>query len=548
MGALTNNRKRGDDYYKSLVSPSAPIDQSYIHIAKKPKLSISPAQRTPKNSRPQPPSSIASRIAKYPDRKPGYSREVHAPTGNSRFRPSSSAKRSESAGSSEESPVMGRFGFFNRFYLEARYEEARTGAKRTLRCVTLGKVKVKEVIEVDSEDDERDDIIDDPGIEGLKVVTSVGSKRKKWQKDVENSRQPNLKTVEKEVRSLDSSVIADASNAVVKEDDGDKVDLMQLDLEADDSGLPSYKKMLDRISKTYEPNLVSLQNEIEMCEKHMQRIPLLSSKKKGEKIKKDVAKECFVPLTEKEESEVSYALSKPNRRKILVTHENSNIDITGEKLQCLRPRAWLNDEVINLYLELLKEREKREPEKFLKCHFFNTFFYKKAIKSALQSSLPFCYYAICYVQLISGKGGYNFQSVRRWTTRRKLGYNLLECDKIFVPIHKEIHWCLAIISKKDEKFQYLDSLGGVDFQVLNVLARYFVDEVQDKCGKDINVSSWEKEFVTDLPKQENGFDCGVFMIKYADFYSRDIGLCFSQEHMPYFRRRTAFEILKLKAE
>ena len=24
------------------------------------------------------------------------------------------------------------------------------------------------------------------------------------------------------------------------------------------------------------------------------------------------------------------------------------------------------------------------------------------------------------------------------------------------------------------------------------------------------------------------FDCGMFMIKYADFYSRDIGLCFNQ--------------------
>lgn len=31
---------------------------------------------------------------------------------------------------------------------------------------------------------------------------------------------------------------------------------------------------------------------------------------------------------------------------MLVTHENSNIEITGEILQCLRPGAWLNDEVI----------------------------------------------------------------------------------------------------------------------------------------------------------------------------------------------------------
>ena len=34
------------------------------------------------------------------------------------------------------------------------------------------------------------------------------------------------------------------------------------------------------------------------------------------------------------------------RRKVLVAHNNSNIEITGEVLLCLRPGAWLNDEVI----------------------------------------------------------------------------------------------------------------------------------------------------------------------------------------------------------
>lgn len=34
-------------------------------------------------------------------------------------------------------------------------------------------------------------------------------------------------------------------------------------------------------------------------------------------------------------------------------------------------------QVINVYMQLLKEREVREPDKFLKCHFFNTFFYNK---------------------------------------------------------------------------------------------------------------------------------------------------------------------------
>ncbi|KAK4374466.1 hypothetical protein RND71_005143 [Anisodus tanguticus] len=290
--------------------------------------------------------------------------------------------------------------------------------------------------------------------------------------------------------------------------------------------VPLYKKLLGSVGKTSD-NLKRIQFQIGYNEKCLETNRLFRHQKKGEEVKEDVIEEAFVPLTEEEKDEVSRALSKSNWRRVLVNHKNSNIDITGEMLQCLRPRQWLNDEVINVYLELLKEREKREPQKFLKCHFFNTFFYKK---------------------LISGGGGYNYQSVRRWTSQRKLGYCLLECDKIFVPIHKEIHWCLAVINKTDEKFQYLDSLRGRDSNVLKVLARYFVDEVKDKSGKHIDVSSWKQEFVEDLPEQKNGYDCGVFMIKNADFYSRDIGLCFNQEHMPYFRLRTAKELLRLKAD
>ncbi|XP_020600378.1 ubiquitin-like-specific protease ESD4, partial [Phalaenopsis equestris] len=186
----------------------------------------------------------------------------------------------------------------------------------------------------------------------------------------------------------------------------------------------------------------------------------------------------------------------------------------------------LNDEVINLYLELLKERERREHKKFLKCHFFNTFFYKK---------------------LTSGKNGYDFKAVRRWTTQKKLGYTLIECEKVFVPVHKDIHWCLAVIDIKDKTLQYLDSLGGVDTYVLNVLTKYLMDEMRDKCDSEIDSISWKKELV-DLPLQMNSYDCGMFMIKYADFYSRGLKLCFSQEHMEYFRKRTAIEILKLRAE
>ncbi|KAL6548254.1 hypothetical protein OROGR_008675 [Orobanche gracilis] len=521
MGALTNNRKRGDDYYNSPF----PINQSGINKTKKPRFSVSPPQSTPDSSRGQSSNSIISKVSQYPERKSGFSREVHAPVRNSRFGLFSSAKKRENTASSKESQEMGIFSVFSQ--IVRRYQKTRVAAIGSFCYATVRKEKEKEVIEIDSEDDNQDDVSDDSSIEEVDAMVSVGSKRKIRQENDEKSLRLNvLGTVEKEVRSLDSSVVTELSDAIAKVDGGNNNVFMQLDQGADDSGRPAYKKLLNYAMKR-NCVLDGLKFDIDLNEKQMERFAMLWPRKKEEQIKKDVAKECFVPLTEEEESEVSCALSISNRRKVLVAHEKSNIDITVEKLQCLKPQAWLNDEVINLYLELLKEREKREPGKFLKCHFFNTFFYKK---------------------LIGGRGGYNFQSVRRWTTQRKLGYNLLECDKIFVPIHKEIHWCLAIINNKEEKFQYLDSLRGFDYQVLNVLAKYFVDEVKDKCGEDINAGSWVRELVTELPEQENGFDCGVFMIKYADFYSRDVGLCFSQEHMPYFRRRTAKEILKLRAD
>lgn len=106
------------------------------------------------------------------------------------------------------------------------------------------------------------------------------------------------------------------------------------------------------------------------------------------------------------------------------------------------------------------------------------------------------------VQLASGKTGYDYQSVRRWTTPNKLGYGLAECEKvswywihfscyqpfficsfltldvtltvriwlqIFIPVHRDVHWCLAIIDMKEETFHYLDSLGGKDSAVLRIL-------------------------------------------------------------------------------
>ncbi|MCO5591777.1 hypothetical protein L7F22_045769 [Adiantum nelumboides] len=249
---------------------------------------------------------------------------------------------------------------------------------------------------------------------------------------------------------------------------------------------PVYKQLLER-RHADDARFKDLKSSIEVQEALLENLrrtkQALFERKKTETIQVPLPA-ALIPLSEEEEEEVRQALSGANRCEVLVQHEPSNIDLSRETLQCLKPGAWLNDEVINLYLELLKEREYREKNLYLKCHFFNTFFFNKLYKDART---------------------YDYKAVRRWTSQKKLGYSLLECDKIFIPIHQEIHWCLAVINLREKKLQYLDSLKGQDLNVLQALARYIRDEAKDKGAETVDTSSWKLDCPKDIPEQLNGW-------------------------------------------
>ncbi|XP_010524538.1 PREDICTED: ubiquitin-like-specific protease ESD4 isoform X2 [Tarenaya hassleriana] len=503
MVALASNRKRSDECWS--LNHQTTIPSSYFHTSKKRRFSFGIQANSDK---PVPSSNITvSRMSRYPDAKAPFKREVHAPSrGFLRFgllgRSSVQERKVKSNDFCEKDQIDRETGSVFR----RKYDDAKKTALDALRYYK----KDKEVVDLDDES-EKDAISEDSNTEEVEVV--------------EVGREKLLEETNVKLSSSSGITDVDNGNNLRIDDAGKMLDSLSLNREVEDSsGLEAYKKLLESVERR-KSKLEALSFEIVLNEKRLSHLRESHSLKKPAEKAVEVPREPFIPLTDEEELEVQRAFSTRNR-KVLVTHENSNIDITGEVLQCLTPTSWLNDEVINVYLELLKERETREPRKFLKCHFFSTFFYKKLVSNA----------------------GYNYKAVRRWTTQRKLGYCLIDCDKIFVPIHRGVHWTLAIINNRDRKFQYLDSLNGIDPIILNALAKYLVDEAKDKRGKDVDVSSWEMEFVEDLPQQHNGYDCGMFMLKYIDFYSRGLGLHFRQEHMPYFRLRTAKEILRLRAD
>ncbi|XP_027585167.2 sentrin-specific protease 2-like [Pipra filicauda] len=222
--------------------------------------------------------------------------------------------------------------------------------------------------------------------------------------------------------------------------------------------------------------------------------------------------EDFAPLTEAMEREVSAAFGKGEPGEILSSA--FKLKVTREDICTLQQLCWLNDEVINFYMNLLVERSKKEGYPAL--HAFSTFFYPK----------------LC-------SGGY--KAVRRWTR----GVDLFKQDLILVPIHLRVHWTLLVIDVRKKTIKYFDSLGQKGDNICKTLLQYLQEESREKRKLELTASEWTLRSLSpeEIPQQTNGSDCGVFVCKFADSISRDKPITFTQEHMPYFRRKMVWEII-----
>ena len=206
-------------------------------------------------------------------------------------------------------------------------------------------------------------------------------------------------------------------------------------------------------------------------------------------------------------------------------NEVNEIPVIRGKARCLDPNlgpylGWLNDEVINFILELLKARS-GSGEGLPNAHFFSTHFYTKLASDG-------------------------YAAVRRWTGVPSKGtmFDLFSMDLVVVPIHLGNHWALAVIDFRNDRrgLYYYDSIGFDGTAHLDRLREYLHDESLDK-----RRASWEdKDFKTcpkaPMPKQGNGWDCGVFMLEAAARISKNEELDFNQTHMNFIRKRLLVEI------
>eukprot|EP01029_Cantina_marsupialis_P031026 TRINITY_DN8703_c1_g2_i1.p1 TRINITY_DN8703_c1_g2~~TRINITY_DN8703_c1_g2_i1.p1 ORF type:complete len:720 (+),score=201.01 TRINITY_DN8703_c1_g2_i1:132-2291(+) len=209
---------------------------------------------------------------------------------------------------------------------------------------------------------------------------------------------------------------------------------------------------------------------------------------------------------------------------ILSNFEKAEMD--AGHFQCLKSGAWLNDEVINYYFDLLRARskimEQNGDDNFPKMFAHSSFF---------------------FTRLTSGDK-YDYKGVRRWTSKKKV--DIFAMDVFLIPINcNQVHWTMCAVDMREKTVRYIDSMHGDGTSKCQTILRYLKDEHKNKKKTDLDVSEWSVYGIDDsVPVQRNGYDCGVFVCCFGNHLAADMPFNFSQDDIPSFRKHIGVSILK----
>lgn len=203
----------------------------------------------------------------------------------------------------------------------------------------------------------------------------------------------------------------------------------------------------------------------------------------------------------------------------VVAHPYISQVLSYKNLKTLSGTSWLNDEVINAYLCLLNKRDNENLKN--KVFIFNTFFYQN-----LEQSL---------------KSG-SFDKVFRITKRAKV--NISECTKVLIPLNvNNNHWTFVHVDLINKSIMYHDSMKNskIATKIMSDIKKYIEGALVNE-GQEAN-QNITMQVDHCYPQQDNYSDCGVFMLKGLDYFSRNLIPNFTAHDMPYFRILITYELI-----
>tara|TARA_B110000046_G_scaffold33435_1_gene36010 strand:+ start:921 stop:1691 length:771 start_codon:yes stop_codon:yes gene_type:complete len=145
-------------------------------------------------------------------------------------------------------------------------------------------------------------------------------------------------------------------------------------------------------------------------------------------------------------------------------------------------------------------------------------------------------------------GVYDYSRVRRWKEHQQLFSKRL----VLMPVHGSRHWTLLAArpvasSAALHRIEYYDSCGADGTAHLDSLRRFLKDahHAIKKVALDTSSCS-EVSFGMRSPQQgEDGVECGVFMLRTAEYLAGDLKLDFTLDSIRHYERaRLTLELLR----
>jgi sentrin-specific protease 1 len=207
----------------------------------------------------------------------------------------------------------------------------------------------------------------------------------------------------------------------------------------------------------------------------------------------------------------------------VITTSIGGTELRLKDFQTLLGRAaWLNDEIINSYIEWIVDAANRvaadaplvygeSANKAPKFIAHNSFFYENLVKKGPSST------------------------ERLMKRKKAAGTALLEVDSVFVPICKGAHWTVGVVRPVARTIEYFDSMGGSGHQFTDLMRKWLAFQLGDAYIEE----EW-KVPRTACAHQSNGYDCGVFVCTNA--FCVALGLdtsCYTERDMTQQRRNIA---------
>eukprot|EP00732_Lithocolla_globosa_P001651 Lithocolla_globosa_v1_NODE_862_length_3171_cov_19.417843.p2 type:complete len:372 gc:universal NODE_862_length_3171_cov_19.417843:1925-3040(+) len=191
--------------------------------------------------------------------------------------------------------------------------------------------------------------------------------------------------------------------------------------------------------------------------------------------------------------------------------------LTVADFQTLKENEWLNDQVINSYLEISTRKNKKKQEIVA----LNSFF------------LP----------LLTKKGNLAMKS-EKFVKKLSLQLKQFKSTKVLIPAHFEIgHWALFAVDVQHCVIHYYDSLRWDCQEICQQIAGFFSQI------STFSETDWRLQLHNSAPSQLNGVDCGVFVCGYIDQICRkgleddESGWDFAREDIPHLRKHFACQLL-----